>query len=1239
MKSSMPISKHSLFDCNCMYTFICHGASRSSNAVPYDNGVSNCNCNSQVLTTPGTEGDSVEFVKSILDQHGLYIGGTNPSTSSFLFGQINNIIFRSHKKVPPVCSTWAFRANTDALAGGGPAGEMVSWQSVTEPNDNVYCNDAPDRVTIGTADTNGAPFTASTCKVRCAGIPSCVYSVYYTGDDSSANQCHWQQTCSHKIARVGHVHTWKIYRPPIVPSSHSECAQMWTKSESSYHQEMDAIHFYKPVGYCGTSAQVPVWIPMEPRTQYTLAVDIKADIEIPATNIYVRLDFARIEAYLHSQPNANRAPAESLPKYDANCCNPHYVSLSIHSVTRQWSRQHVTFWVPPEGIDPKPYVARGANQTYVYKVTASWEPSTWAQEKGTVWIKNFELFRSERPRISSATFQLANTASRLEIEGTHFQNSCSSLSVEFSAYLNNAFTAALSAPTLRLCLDKLLVLDIAIASATNLGTIIYARVTHATHGASNHTAVATVVAQPSLTSLATPAIVNTTAPLFSHASNVLMVAGANFYDRASLAHAQPAWSWTTVWRVSNLRIYLTTPTGASLISSGSVSDVVTSDEVGVGSQINFTVPSLGNQHAGPLRAIVSVRGIMTEESTIAEILPSLPTPSRAKFQVATSAAGNRIEITGNHFCLNPFNWTSCTQSVAVMFSPVLGVATTVHCNDTLVIVDVPNTNSQPVGDLYAVVHHTQRVCVDPLHCNSGPAVKVGSIEAATLSQPSITANTASLPSSASSLHIQGSNFGTNAAAIRVYLTPERGTHIIATVDASLSPVSSSSFYVVLKGMTDVNYGVLNAVVTVMGVKSAYVAVATVAAVIPVVNVGSFNIAQSQSGNLLEISGSRFGIDKSRIRVHFEPHLLDVNVELCTDSILHVSVGDTSTLEPQPVSATVYHTSTGTSNFGVKVTIGQIVPRREIPLVHHSTSVMYVTSTSTILVQGSHLSDTESDLRAYAFVDRTINLSLVSSASLHFSFDDYASPYISKIGAASVQAIPSNPAAVSLVQGRVGRYALYLNGEGYLTIKAPDSLHTKQYSVSAWLRTDTLAGWQVAVGHWGGSGASDGADVDWMHLSISPDHNFEYHSNVPTSMSPDGGIVPNTWYHVASVRSADKAELYLNGVLQTSVDYTSANSLSGPSPNRFYIGSASASTENAWRGAIDDIYMYGRALDNKEIAELSRQGGSSPSINMHTGSTINPNQFTVSTSGLAQLSVMTGGDSCFCCQSLDISPND
>ena len=79
---------------------------------------------------------------------------------------------------------------------------------------------------------------------------------------------------------------------------------------------------------------------------------------------------------------------------------------------------------------------------------------------------------------------------------------------------------------------------------------------------------------------------------------------------------------------------------------------------------------------------------------------------------------------------------------------------------------------------------------------------------------------------------------------------------------------------------------------------------------------------------------------------------------------------------------------------------------------------------------------------------------------------------------------------------------------------------------------------------------------------------------------------DTWYHVVGVREGTSVKLYINGVLNNTDAGNSGNMVYSANP-RVEIGTKTASNtgSTAWKGIIDEVRIYNRALSDSEIKAL------------------------------------------------------
>ena len=92
------------------------------------------------------------------------------------------------------------------------------------------------------------------------------------------------------------------------------------------------------------------------------------------------------------------------------------------------------------------------------------------------------------------------------------------------------------------------------------------------------------------------------------------------------------------------------------------------------------------------------------------------------------------------------------------------------------------------------------------------------------------------------------------------------------------------------------------------------------------------------------------------------------------------------------------------------------------------------------------------------------------------------------------------------------------------------------------------------------------DEEWQTLQFSVDDSFN-----------------GTWHHVAGTFDGNQLRLYIDGGLANSMDYTGSIASTTFPVN---IGRNSQETDRLYRGAIDEIRIYNRALSEGEIIFLA-----------------------------------------------------
>jgi hypothetical protein len=174
-----------------------------------------------------------------------------------------------------------------------------------------------------------------------------------------------------------------------------------------------------------------------------------------------------------------------------------------------------------------------------------------------------------------------------------------------------------------------------------------------------------------------------------------------------------------------------------------------------------------------------------------------------------------------------------------------------------------------------------------------------------------------------------------------------------------------------------------------------------------------------------------------------------------------------------------------------------------------------------------------------------------------------------------------------VTGHTGS-ALSFNGtSSYASTKLVT--HLSSWTVSTWVRSPAAPG----------SGASSGPihreanyHINWNHSNAA----FRGAAGVrvkgvwyPASF---GALAANTWYYLAATYDGETLKSYTNGVLVTSNTAPSGPADSDPNPLTI---AKHATVKQFFRGTVDDVRIYNRALTQAEIqSDMKTPVGATPS---------------------------------------------
>ncbi|MFZ1731634.1 MAG: LamG-like jellyroll fold domain-containing protein [Bacteroidota bacterium] len=178
-------------------------------------------------------------------------------------------------------------------------------------------------------------------------------------------------------------------------------------------------------------------------------------------------------------------------------------------------------------------------------------------------------------------------------------------------------------------------------------------------------------------------------------------------------------------------------------------------------------------------------------------------------------------------------------------------------------------------------------------------------------------------------------------------------------------------------------------------------------------------------------------------------------------------------------------------------------------------------------------------------------------------------------------------------------AYYFNGSSsYIEVRNSESLNIQGKSsitLNVWIKADRLDVQQGIICKWGRSGVSDDQYTMFTPSSLLLP-SFILSGDMSTFIAAASALLVDRWYMITCVHDADinESRLYVDG--QLSARKWVINSFhSTNEPVR--IGRDVYAVNSFFKGALDDIFIFHRALDSDEVETLYRSGAATAQISV------------------------------------------
>jgi predicted phosphodiesterase len=153
------------------------------------------------------------------------------------------------------------------------------------------------------------------------------------------------------------------------------------------------------------------------------------------------------------------------------------------------------------------------------------------------------------------------------------------------------------------------------------------------------------------------------------------------------------------------------------------------------------------------------------------------------------------------------------------------------------------------------------------------------------------------------------------------------------------------------------------------------------------------------------------------------------------------------------------------------------------------------------------------------------------------------------------------------------------------------LRLKKFSVAAWFKTTTVPSDKGFIANKGGSGTdSSGKNQNyglWITSTGKLSGGFETSSGTDKYVSSPNSYVNGQWQHGVVTFDGSNVRLFVNGIQVASISTSSVPDTQGNQPLR--IGANSLSIKDIFKGDVDEVGVWSKALSGSEITKIMNDG--------------------------------------------------
>lgn len=181
---------------------------------------------------------------------------------------------------------------------------------------------------------------------------------------------------------------------------------------------------------------------------------------------------------------------------------------------------------------------------------------------------------------------------------------------------------------------------------------------------------------------------------------------------------------------------------------------------------------------------------------------------------------------------------------------------------------------------------------------------------------------------------------------------------------------------------------------------------------------------------------------------------------------------------------------------------------------------------------------------------------------------------------------------TLAFAQVGEF-LTLDGLTYKDVKDSNNLHPTTFTLAAWFKTNTdftTPGHIIDKGGYGSEITGKNLNFGvWIRTDETLKFGFETSTGIDEMITSPNKYNDNLWHYVVGVfdDSTDSLKLYVDGNLISQKTTQNIPDTSGIQPVR--IGANSLTQSNFFKGSVDEVRIWDRALSSQEVKDGFEQG--------------------------------------------------